>query len=150
MMKASITILLLCHAVQIVLVFELHTYSSMDDARSAIMTFYDPIHVKPETKAKETNSKNIPVKVSLSKPVPTRPTLKSLTSKRVSKFAKAIEDIEKALAAAQIVRSVTHNKQRLWRLRDLIEIAVQKRSYRFARKAIGEAMYTIERINGQR
>ena len=128
MMKASITILLLCHAVQIVLVFELYTYSSMDDARSAIMTFYDPIHVKPETKAKETNSKNIPVKVSLrfGKPVPTRPTLKSLTSKRVSKFAKAIEDIEKALAAAQIVRSVTHNKQRLWRLRDLIEIAVRK------------------------
>ena len=116
------------------------------------MTFYDSIHVKPETKAKETNSKNIPVKVSLrfGKPVPTRPTLKSLTSKRVSKFAKAIEDIEKALAAAQIVRSVTHNKQRLWRLRDLIEIAVQKRSYRFARKAIGEAMYTIERINEQR
>ena len=234
MMKASITILLLCHAVQIVLAFEL--YSSMDDARSAIMSFYDPIHVEPEKKAKETKSKNIPVKsissskkimvadiaepkftlassvdskdikilthkrkftwgggkkskflpkfslrplgsrdsvvktrfrkpvsipkrrpsLSVAKPTSTRVMKKSkakpVTSKRVSlnKFAEAIEDIEKALADAQIVRRVTHNEQRLRRLRDLIKTAVQKRSYRFARKAIGEAMYTIKKINEQR
>ena len=152
------------------------------------MSFYDPIHVEPEKKAKETKSKNIPVKSvrgpkkimvadidepnfvlasvssvdsehtftwgggKKSKFVPKFSTAKPVTSKRVSlnKFAEAIEDIEKALADAQIVRRVTHNEQRLRRLRDLIKTAVQKRSYRFARKAIGEAMYTIKKINEQR
>lgn len=205
----------------------------MDDARSAIMSFYDPTHVEPETKADETKSKHTPVKSisghkknidepkfgvtasvasightvmlkpkskltlgrskkrkfvpkfsivpqgshvtvakmkfrkpvsilkappssSLTKLTSTRVMTKSkarpVTSKRVSlnKFSEAIEDIEKALANAQIVSRVTHNEQRLRRLRDLIKTAVQKRSYRFARKAIGEAMYTIKKINEQR
>ena len=145
MMKASITILLLCHAVQIVLAFEL--YSSMDDARSAIMSFYTPIYLEPEKKAKETKSKNIRV-TSSSASVSSHDTFTMRRS--LNKFAEAIEDIEKALADAQIVRRVTHNEQRLRRLRDLIKTAVQKRSYRFARKAIGEAMYTIKKINEQR
>ena len=77
---------------------------------------------------------------------------KPVASKRISlnKFAEAIEDIEKALADAQLVGRVKHNEQRLRKLRDLIKTAVQKRSYRFARKAIGEAMFTIKKINEQR
>ena len=77
---------------------------------------------------------------------------KSATSKRISlnKFAEAIEDIEKALADAQIVTNVRHNEQRLRKLRDLIKTAMEKRSYRFARKVIGEAMFTIKKINEQR
>ena len=82
------------------------------------------------------------------KPRPTR----LVKVKRVSlnKFAEAIEDIEKALADAQIVGRVRHNEQRLRKLRDLIKTAVEKRSYRFARKAIGEAMFTIRKINEHR
>jgi hypothetical protein len=68
----------------------------------------------------------------------------------LNKLAEAIEDIEKALADAQIVGRVKHDEQRVRKLRDLIKIAVQKRSYRFARKAIGEAMFTIGKINEQR
>ena len=88
------------------------------------------------------------------RPQPTRAINKSkpVTTRRVSlnKFAEAIEDIEKALADAQIVGRVKHDEQRLRKLRDLIKTAVQKRSYRFARKAIGQAMFTIRKINEQR
>ena len=96
-----------------------------------------------------------PTLKSLPKPISTRVTKKSkpVTSKKrvsLNKFSEALEDIEKALADAQVVRRVNHNEQRLRRLRDLIKTAVEKRSYRFARKAIGEAMYTIKKINEQR
>ena len=239
MMKAGITILLLCYAMEVVSSFEL--YSSMDDARNAIMSFYDPTHVERESKPKETKREKttttatstsinwhkktsilketsipkktrfhgiaepkfsltmerevvVPHKIiwakpfgkapkssggggasvsslgfrgpvfpphvwptlkSLPKPISTRVTKKSkpVTSKKrvsLNKFSEAIEDIEKALADAQVVRRVSHNEQRLRRLRDLIKTAVEKRSYRFARKAIGEAMYTIKKINEQR
>ena len=102
---------------------------------------------------------------SSSKPFPTfKPFLKpkraeaikasvSIVSESVglNKFAIALEDIEKALADAQIlVGRVRHNEQRLHKLRDLIKIAVQRRSYQFARKAIGEALFTIEKIKEQR
>ena len=67
-----------------------------------------------------------------------------------NKFLEALEDIEKALAdAQQVVGRVTHNAQRLRKLQDLIKTAVKKRSYRFARKLIGEAMYTIIKIKEQ-
>ena len=238
MMKAGITILLLCYAMEVASSFDL--YSSMDDARNAIMSFYDPTHVERESKPKETKREKTtttatstsinwhkktsilkeisirkktrfheiavkpkfslnmerevshkmmiwpkapkssggggagvsssgfgsrrpvifplhvgPTLKSLPKPISTRVTKKSkpVTSKKrvsLNKFSEAIEDIEKALADAQVVRRVSHNEQRLRRLRDLIKTAVEKRSYRFARKAIGEAMYTIKKINEQR
>ena len=205
-MKAAITILLFYHAMQVVSsAFDL--YRSMDDARSAIMSFYDPTHVEPEAKSDYINVKSkrptfvvlkrkhtsisiIPMlgkksrgrpgskKTSIKRmrirprykpvlrlkplrtvrpfprPQPTRAINKSkpVTTRRVSlnKFAEAIEDIERALADAQIVGRVKHDEQRLRKLRDLIKTAVQKRSYRFARKAIGEAMFTIRKINEQR
>jgi hypothetical protein len=198
-MKAVITILLFYHAMQVVSsAFDL--YRSMDDARSAIMSFYDPTHVEPEAKSDYINVKSkrptfvvskrkhtsisiIPTSIKhfklmrirpryklkplrtvrlkplrtvrpFPRPQPTRAINKSkpVTTRRVSlnKFAEAIEDIEKALADAQIVGRVKHDEQRLRKLRDLIKTAVQKRSYRFARKAIGEAMFTIRKINEQR
>ena len=250
-MKTALTSLFFYHAIQVVLsasAFDL--YDTMDDARSAIMSFYDPTLVEPKVtpKVKPVTtlrpdqirittsslgssslgsskrwrvlgkkiahgksrlkgslggrklskmstkrfgpifSKHVTHRVAVgpifSKYVPHRvagvsmkslslkpfrpfsivptyplPTLKKVlkkakpvTSKRVSlnKFAEAIEDIEKALADAQIVGRVRHNEQRLRKLRNLIRTAVQKRSYRFARKAIGEAMFTIRKINEQR
>jgi hypothetical protein len=183
-MKAAITILLFYHAMQVVSsAFDL--YRSMDDARSAIMSFYDPTHVEPEAKSdyipmlgKKSRGrpgiKTMSIKLMrihprykpvlrlkplriirpFPRPQPTRAINKSkpVTTRRVSlnKFAEAIEDIEKALADAQIVGRVKHDEQRLRKLRDLIKTAVQKRSYRFARKAIGEAMFTIRKINEQR
>jgi hypothetical protein len=215
-MKAAITILLFYHAMQVVSSARRSEpsdlYRSMDEARSEIMSFYDPTHVEAEAKSDYINVKSkrptfvvskrkhtsisiipdirIPMlgkksrgrpgikKMSIKRmrirprykpvlrlkplrtvrpfprPQPTRPINKSkpVTTRRVSlnKFAKAIEDIEKALADAQIVGRVKHDEQRLRKLRDLIKTAVQKRSYRFARKAIGEAMFTIMKINEQR
>ena len=67
-----------------------------------------------------------------------------------NKFAQAIHDIEKALADAQVSRHIKHNEQRLIKLRLLIKTAVEKRSYRFARKCIGEAMMTIHKMNEQK
>ena len=226
-MKTGLTLLLFYHGIQVVLsasAFDL--YDTMDDARSAIMSFYDPTLVEPtvtpkvkpvmmlrpapvkKTTSSDGSSKRwrvigkkkahgkgrlkgslggrklskmstmrfgpvfskyapprtsvVNVKPLFFKPfspmpilpLPTRvlKTAKPVTSKRVSlnKFAEAIEDIEKALADAQIVGRVRHNEQRLRKLRNLIRTAVQKRSYRFARKAIGEAMFTIRKINEQR
>lgn len=227
-MKVAIGIFILYYTV-VSSAFDL--YSSMDDARSAIMSFYDPTHVAPRVSRVQVQEKatvptrppNVGViaamslgevektpvalrplsverdrldsrkhtKVTmdrvtpryrplplpssvrtvryrrmwrrpLSKPLPrptpkpTRTAIKTsspvIRSKRVSlnKFAEAIEDIEKALADAQIVNRVRHDANRLRKLRDLIKTAVQKRSYRFARKAIGEAMFTIRKINEQR
>ena len=161
-------------------------FGSMDDARDALMQFYDPVGSSapaPTTKAKplrnivkpqpikpNLNSKTsyglsslsfiTPIrkvkfhrKVAAGSSIPIRMSsktaVKSVTKKRASanKFIEAIEDIEKALAdAQQIVRRVNHDARRLQRMLELIKTAVQKRSYRFARKAIGEAMFTIMKM----
>ena len=240
-MKTALTIIVFSYAIQVVSsAFDL--YGSMDDARSAIMSFYDPTFVEPVAKPltilrpnpvrvkadsgggagtfKKTRNKFVGVKPVLNKRkmsketglifekfasrgssvavasvedkslevasikslslhtfrpfvrplwrrfttpptsrpfTTTRPTqaatiVKPVVSKRASlnKFVEAIEDIEKALADAQIVSRVRHDEQRLRKLIDLIRTAVQKRSYRFARKAIGEAMFTIEKMNEER
>ena len=132
----------------------------MDDARDAIMSFYDPLHIE-----KKSSAKPPPVlkKVrfsgggwrrrrtySMRKKFTRKPTL--VKKKRVSlnKFTEAMEDIERALANAQLIGRVQHNQDRLRKLLKLIKTAVSKRSYRFARKAIGEAMYTIKKLQDTR
>ncbi len=150
----------------------------MDDARSAIETFYDPVHNESKINLKwrlehlentlksqklefeKTKrpylffSKNLTAAVNLKKSMMQAEsdisTLKlALKKSNSNKFAQAIHDIEKALADAQMLGHIKHNEQRLSKLRRLVKTAVQKRSYRFARKCIGEAMFTIRKINGR-
>ena len=120
-MKGFSAFLILLRTVFVSCTFDL--YGSMDDARDAIMSFYDPVHKEGEKKIAKLN---------------------------FNKFAIAMKDIERALANAQLNRQVRHNEKRLGKLLKLIKTAVSKRSYRFARKAIGEAMYTIKKLEEKR
>ena len=160
-------------------------FSSMDNARGALLSFYQPNvaqkrkSIGSKGKLGLTGNKGLDVLTKQSKltvnkvhkltvnkvqtvltgnkrrPLPTtsgdtKSAVKSQKPVFNNKFLEALEDIEKALAdAQQVVGRVTHNAQRLRKLQDLIKTAVKKRSYRFARKLIGEAMYTIIKIKEQ-
>ncbi|XP_046850361.1 hemicentin-1-like isoform X1 [Xenia sp. Carnegie-2017] len=120
-MKGFSAFLILLRTVFVSCTFDL--YGSMDDARDAIISFYDPVHKEGEKKVAKLN---------------------------FNKFAIAMKDIERALANAQLNGLVRHNEKRLGKLLKLIKTAVSRRSYRFARKAIGEAMYTIKKLQEKR
>ncbi|XP_046850362.1 hemicentin-1-like isoform X2 [Xenia sp. Carnegie-2017] len=107
-MKGFSAFLILLRTVFVSCTFDL--YGSMDDARDAIISFYDPVHKEGEKKVAKLN---------------------------FNKFAIAMKDIERALANAQLNGLVRHNEKRLGKLLKLIKTAVSRRSYRFARKAIG-------------
>ncbi|XP_046851457.1 von Willebrand factor A domain-containing protein 7-like [Xenia sp. Carnegie-2017] len=119
-------------------------YGSMDDAQDAIMSFYDPVHTE------EASSATTPVLKRVNKKLTGKP--RQVKKKRISlnKFTEAMGDIEKAVADAQLIIRVQHDEDRLRKMTKLIKTAVLKRSYGFARKAIGEAMYTIKKLQGKR
>ena len=176
-MKVVIGILLLYGAMHVVLPFDLH--GSMDKTRSAIESVYDSIHNDSKTELKKKLEhlentlklqkvefeklrqpylffgKTLTAAVDNLQKSMTRTetnifTLKqAMTKSNSNKFAQVVHDIEKALVHAQGFRHVKHNVHRVVQLRRLIKTAVQKRSYRFARKCIGEAMFTIHKIDEQ-
>ena len=168
-MRVIISILLLYQAT--VLPFDLH--NSMDETRSAIESFYNDSQIELKGRLEKLETlKSLEVEttfrhlffsktlITASNVINLEKSIKqtdsdifklklAMKNSNSNKFAQAIHDIEKALADAQVFHHIKHNEQRLTKLRLLTKTAVEKRSHRFARKCIGEAMMTIHKMNEQ-
>ena len=74
--------------------------------------------------------------------------LDSASSLPSNKFLEALDQIERAVYEAQAAGSrYHHSSHRLAKIKANIKLAIQKRNYVFARKALGRALYTVMQLN---